>query len=416
MDDHALSGVRVLALEQAAAGPLASHILADLGAEVIKVERPNGGDVIRGWDRVARGLSTGFVWLNRAKRSIVVDGKTALGRSILHRLSTRSDVLLTNLGPGAIDRLGLGYGDLVGDHPGLIHCSVSGYGLTGPYRNVKAYDLLVQGEAGIIATTGYPDAPAKVSIPITDIAAGMYAATSILAALFQRTRTGRGQHIDISMFESTLEWLAYFPHHYWHTGEEPQRVGMRHHYIVPYGPYVAADGRYVATAVASADDWERMCRQVFGRPDLLADPRFADAPARREHRDELEAMVEEIFRAQPSDEWLDRLRAAELPNGEVRGIAEVLSHPQLLARSGVREVDSPVGRLRTIESPMRMSESPTAVGPIPGLGTDANEVLRAAGYTAEEIATFRDAGVIGSAASGPSKDPSPTGHRPPVEG
>lgn len=394
----ALTGVRVLALEQAAAAPYASHVLADLGAEVIKIERPGSGDVIRGWDRAVRGLSTGYVWLNRAKRSVAVDAKTDAGRGILRRLALEVDVLLTNLGPGAIDRLRLGYADLVDENPRLIHCNVSGYGLTGPYRDVKAYDLLVQGEAGVILINGYADAPAKVGIPITDIAAGSYAAMAILSALYQRERTGHGQVVDISMFESTLDWLGYFPHHYWHRGEEPERVGMRHHYIVPYGPYLAGDGEYVSLCVASASDWERICRIVFERPDLLENPRFADAPRRRTNRRELDAIVEEIVASRPSQEWFARLQTAELPYGQVRGMGSVLAHPQVAARSTIRDVDSPVGRIPTIESPFRMSGSPIAEGPIPELGGDSEAVLREAGYSPEEVESFRRAGVIGTPA------------------
>lgn len=403
LTDRALAGVRVLGLEQAAAAPLASQILADLGAEVIKVERPGSGDVIRGWDRAVRGLSTGFVWLNRAKQSIAIEGKTPGGRSILRRLALDADVLLTNLGPGAIDRLGLGYNDLADENPRLIHCNVSGYGLTGPYRDVKAYDLLIQGEAGVIATTGYPDAPAKVGMPITDIAAGMYAAIAIIAALYQRERSGRGQLIDVSMFESTLAWLGYFPQHYWHSGEEPERVGMRHHYIVPYGPYLAGDGRYVALCVASANDWETMCQAVFERPELLHDRRFVDPPARRQNRGALDEIVEAIVRTRDANDWIERLRAAKLPFGEVRGMAEVLSHPQVVARTAIRHIDSPVGRIPTIESPLRMSDSPVASGGLPELGGDTERVLLQAGYSAEEIIAFRTAGAIG-----------PTGRRPPT--
>lgn len=391
---RALEGVRILGFEQAAAGPFATHLLADMGAEVIKVERPGTGDVIRGWDSAVRGLSTGYVWLNRAKRSITVDVKLAAGQAVLQRVAEQSDVFLTNVGPGAAERAGLGYAELSQRNPRLVYCNLSGYGTTGPYRDTKAYDLLIQGETGIIATTGSPDAPAKVGVPISDIAAGMYAALGVCMALYQREKTGRGQFVDVSMFESMLDWLGYFPHHYWHHGEEPERVGMRHHYIVPYGPYQAEDGRYVTTAVASARDWEVMCRQVFLRPDLLEDPRYATVEQRRANRQVLEREVEEIFRTRSVEEWVERLKAAELPYGELRGIASVLAHPQVEARHLIREVDSPVGPVPTLESALRLSDSPVADGPIPALGADTDAVLAEVGYSVAEIAELRRLGAI----------------------
>lgn len=387
--EPALHGVRVLAFEQAAAGPFASLLLSDMGAEVIKIERPGSGDVIRGWDQAVRGISSGYAWLNRRKRSVAVDAKSDAGRAILRRLAEHSDVFLTNFGPGVADGLGLGYEALRERNARLIYCVLSGYGLDGPYRDVKAYDLLVQGEAGLLATTGYPDAPAKVSVPISDLAAGMYAALGIVMALYQRDRTGHGQLIDVSMFDSVLSWLGYFPHHYWHQGEEPERVGMRHNYVVPYGPYLARDGHYVNMAVASPRDWEILCRRVIDRPDLLEDARFTSSPARREHRAELEQLVEQTFLERDADEWLARLQAAELPSGRVRGIGEVLSHPQVAARRLIREIDSPVGRIPTVESALRMSDSPVAEGPLPSLGGDTEAVLLEAGYTEQEIDGLR---------------------------
>lgn len=394
MSEFALSGVRVLAFELAAAGPFASHLLADMGADVVKIERPGTGDVIRGWDRAVRGLSSGYVWLNRRKRSVTLDVKSSAGRTILRRLAERSDVFLTNFAPGVADGLGVGYDALRELNPRLIYCALSGYGLDGPYRDVKAYDLLIQGEAGILTTTGYPDAPAKVSVPISDIAAGMYAALGTLLALYQRERTGRGQLVDVSMFESMLSWLGYFPHHYWHHGEEPERVGMRHHYMVPYGPYLARDGRYVNLVVASQRDWELFCLRVIDRPDLRQDPRFVDAPSRRRQRGVLEELIEGIMRERDAAEWLGRLGAAGLPYGEVRGIAEVLAHPQIAARRLIREVDSPVGRIPTIESAIRLSDSPVAEGPVPDLGADTDSVLREVGYADDQIAELRRDGVI----------------------
>lgn len=390
----ALDGVRVLALEVSVSGPHCSRILGDMGAEVVKVEKPGTGDLIRAWDSVVRGLSSGFVWLNGNKRSFAVDIKKPAGLEAVRRLAERVDVLLENFAPGVVDRLGLGAAELCARNQRLIYCSVSGYGQDGPYRDVKAYDLLIQGEAGIIATTGYPDKPAKVGVPITDLASSMYAVVGILLALYQRERTGRGQVIDISMFESALSWLGYFPHHYWHRGEEPVRVGMRHHYIVPYGPYLAGDGAYVSLAVATPQDWEIFCRKVIERPALLEDPRFRTAPDRRRNRAVLEEMVERIFLEQPQGEWLRRLRDSELPHGKLNGIAEVLAHPQVIARKMIREMESPVGAVPVIGSPLRLSDSPARFDPIPALGQDTEPILRELGYTAAEIETLRRDQVI----------------------
>ena len=390
----ALDGVRVLALEVSVSGPHCSKILGDMGAEVIKIERPGSGDVIRAWDSVVHGLSSGFVWLNGNKRSFAVDIKKPAGREAVQRLAERVDILLENFAPGVADRLGLGSAELCARNPRLIYCSVSGYGQDGPYRDVKAYDLLIQGEAGIIATTGYPDKPAKVGVPITDLASSMYAAVGILLALYQRERTGRGQVIDISMFESAVAWLGYFPHHYWHKGEEPARVGMRHHYIVPYGPYLAGDGVYVSLAVATPQDWEVFCRKVIQRPDLLEDPRFKTSPDRRKNRAVLEEMVEKMFLEQSHEEWLRRLREAELPHGKLNGIGEVLAHPQVMARKMIREMESPVGPVPVVGSPLRLSESPARFDPIPALGEDTEPILRELGYRDAEIQKLRQDHVI----------------------
>ena len=390
----ALDGVRVLALEASVSGPHCTKMLADMGAEVIKVEKPGTGDLIRAWDSVVHGLSSGYVWLNGNKRSFAVDIKNPAGLEAVRRLAERVDVLLENFAPGVAGRLGLGSAELCARNPRLIYCSLSGYGQDGPYRDVKAYDLLIQGEAGIIATTGYPDKPAKVGVPITDLASSMYAAVGILLALYQREKTGRGQVIDISMFESALSWLGYFPHHYWHRGEEPARVGMRHHYIVPYGPYLAGDGVYVSLAVATPQDWEIFCRKVIERPELLDDPRFKTAPDRRRNRAVLEEMVEKIFLEQSHEEWLRRLRESRLPHGKVNGIGEVLAHPQVIARKMIREMESPVGPVPVIGSPLRLSDSPARFDPIPALGQDTEPILRELGYGDAEIETLRREQVI----------------------
>jgi itaconate CoA-transferase len=391
---RALDGVRVLALEASVSGPHCSRILADMGAEVIKLEKPVTGDLIRGWDSVVRGLSSGYVWLNGNKRSFAIDIKKPAGRAAVQKLAERVDVLLENFAPGVAARLGVGADELCGRNPRLIYCSLSGYGQDGPYRDVKAYDLLIQGEAGIIATTGYPDKPAKVGVPITDLASSMYAAVGILLALYQRERTGRGQVVDISMFDSALAWLGYFPQHFWHRGEEPARVGMRHHYIVPYGPYLAGDGVYVSLAVATPHDWDVFCRKVVQKPELLDDARFRTAPDRRKNRGILEELIERIFLEQPHDEWLRRLRESELPHGRLNGMAEVLAHPQAIARKMIREMESPVGPVPVLGSPLRLSDSPARFDPIPALGQDTEPILQELGYSAAEIDAFRRDQVI----------------------
>ncbi|MBI1996202.1 MAG: CoA transferase [Deltaproteobacteria bacterium] len=386
---RALDGVKILAFEQVLSGPFATCLLADMGAEVIKVERPGVGDVIRSWDSVVRGLSSGYVWLNRNKRSLTVDVKKEKGKEILHELAKKSDIFFENYAPGVAGRLGVGYDTLSGLNQRLIYCSLSGYGQDGPYRDVKAYDLLIQGEGGIIATTGYPDKPARAGIAIADIASGMYAAIGILMALYQREKTDQGQFIDVSMLDSIVSWLGYFPHHYWHAGEEPARVGMRHHYVTPYGPYLAGDGEYVNLAVASASDWEVFCRKVIEKPALLEDPRFATVEGRRKNRAVLEETIENIFLERDHKHWLEQLKKAELPHGVVRGIAQVLAHPQVAARRLIREAESPVGKVPVIANALKMSASEARYDRIPALGEDNDTILREIGYDAGQIADLR---------------------------
>ncbi|MSO18947.1 MAG: CoA transferase [Acidobacteria bacterium] len=386
---RALDGVRVLALEASVSAPHCSRLLADLGAEVIKIEKPSEGDILRGWDSAVRGLASGYVWLNYNKRSFAIDVKKPAGRAAVEKLAAQVDVFLENFAPGVAERLGFGAAKLRAMNPRLIYCSVSGYGQDGPYRDVKAYDLLIQGEAGVIASTGTPEHPAKVSVPIADLAVSMYATSGILAALYERERTGRGQVLDVSMFESLLSWLGYFPHHFWHRGEEPERVGMRHHFVTPYGPYLASDGVYVNLAVATALDWTVFCQQVIERPDLLDDAKFATSELRRANRVVLEKLIEKIFLTRPAAEWLQRLETARLPHGIVRGIAQVLSHPQTLARHMIQQVASPVGEVPVIASALRMSDSPPRLDPVPDLGADTEAILNELGFSSEEIAAMK---------------------------
>ena len=391
---RALDGIKILAFEQVLSGPFATCLLADMGAEVIKVERPGIGDVIRSWDSVVKGMSSGYIWLNRNKRSLTIDVKKEQGREILQALAKRSDIFFENYAPGVAGRLGLGYEKLSAINQRLIYCSLSGYGQDGPYRDVKAYDLLIQGEGGIIATTGYPDKPARAGIAIADIASGMYATIGILLALYQREKTGQGQYVDVSMLDSIVSWLGYFPHHYWHAGEEPARVGMRHHYVTPYGPYLAGDGEYVNLAVASASDWEIFCRSVIEKPQLLKDPRFSTVEGRRKNRGELEQTIENIFLEHDHKYWLDQLKKAELPHGIVRGIAQVLAHPQVVARKLIREAESPVGQVPVIANALKMSASPARYDRIPALGEDTEAILRDIGYDNSAIEALKQDKVI----------------------
>jgi crotonobetainyl-CoA:carnitine CoA-transferase CaiB-like acyl-CoA transferase len=391
---RALDGVRVLALETSLSGPHATKILADMGAEVIKLERPGAGDVIRGWDTAVNGLSSGIVWIGPNKKSFAIDVKKPAAAEILRRLAAKVDVVLENFAPGAAARMGLGADELRARNPRLIYCSLSGYGQDGPYRDVKAYDALIQGEAGLIMTTGFEDRPARVGLSVTDLISSMYAAVGILTALYQREHTGVGQVIDISMFETAASWLGYFPHHYWHRGEEPKRYGLRHQYITPYGHYLASDGKYFGVAVASPSDWEIFCKGVIERPDLLTDPRFTDNPARRANREELDDILISIFLEKPSSEWLARLDHVRLPHGKVNGVGEVLSHPQMIAREMIQEIDSPVGRIPVLASPLHLSDSPQRLDPMPALGGDTEGVLRDLGYSDADIATFRRDGVF----------------------
>lgn len=391
---RALDGVRVLALETSLSGPHATKLLADMGAEVIKVERPGTGDVIRGWDTAVKGLSSGIVWIGPNKKSFTIDVKKSAAREILQRLARKCDVVLENFAPGAAARMGLGARELRAANPRLIYCSLSGYGQDGPYRDVKAYDALIQGEAGLIMTTGFEDRPARVGVSVTDLISSMYAAVGILTALYQREQTGEGQVIDISMFETAASWLGYFPHHYWHRGEEPKRYGLRHQYITPYGHYLASDGKYFGVAVASPADWEIFCKDVIERPDLLQDPRFRDTPSRRANREELDEILVAIFGQRPSSEWLARLDKVRLPYGRVNSVGEVLDHPQMIARGMIQEIDSPVGPIPVLTNPMHLSDSPERLDPMRALGADTDSILADLGYSTADIDNFRRDGVI----------------------
>ncbi|HEU4449526.1 MAG TPA: CoA transferase [Gaiellaceae bacterium] len=370
-----LAGTRVLSFENGLAGPLATRLLADLGADVVKVERPGDGDVTRGWDTIAAGLSSGFVWVNRGKRSVVLDLKDAGSRPAVERLIERSDVVLENHTPGWSERVGLDERSVRALRPDVVYVQISGYGPDGPYASRNAYDLVVQGETGLIAVTGTPEAPARVGISVCDLGAGSYAAVATLAALARRAATGEGARVSVSLFDTMVDWLGYFPHMLWHGRGEPERSGARHPLFCPYGPFPAADGRRFGLAVLSPEHWRALCLDVVGRPDLLADPRFGTNESRVEHRHLLEPALEEAFAARPATDWLGRLEAAGIPCGAVNDVADVVRHPQLAHNRLVARVDSPAGPIPVVGSPFLVDGERPPSGDVPGLGQHTAEVL-----------------------------------------
>jgi len=389
-----LDGLLVVTVEQAVAAPFASRQLADLGARVIKIERPGTGDFARSYDTTVKGLASHFVWTNRSKQSLTLDLKRPEAAGVLTMLLSRADVFLHNLAPGAMARLGFGAASLRVSHPRLIVCEISGYGTTGPYRDKKAYDLLVQSEAGVVSVTGTPDTPSKVGVSIADIAAGMYAFSSILAALVQRQTTGEGSALDISMFDSLAEWMGYPAYYAMYTGTPPERSGASHSTIAPYGPYAAGDGKVVFIGLQNEREWERFCTEVLEQPDLLRDPRFGSNADRVAHRAALDALITLAFARRPAADVVARLDAAQIANARMNTVGEFLDHPQLAARHRWREVDSPAGPIRALVPPFGFSDKEPRMDKIPALGEQTDTVLSELGYDAATIAAWRSNGII----------------------
>ncbi|MGH2561399.1 MAG: CaiB/BaiF CoA transferase family protein [Thermomicrobiales bacterium] len=388
-----LAGVKVVALEQAVAGPLCTRHLGDLGADVIKVERPEG-DFARRYDSTVRGLSSYFVWLNRGKRSITLDLKRPNAVAVLLRLITNADVFVQNLGPGATERLGIASATLRARFPALVVCSISGYGSGGPYETRKAFDLLLQGETGVIATTGTGDALAKVGISVGDIGAGVYGAMGVLAALYERASTGQGQIVETSLFDALAEWMGYPAYYTLYGDEPPARAGVRHATVVPYGCYRCGDGQLVNFAVQTEGQWKRFCIEVCERPDWVDDSHYATTSDRRRHRDELEAAIETVFSARSRLEITRRLETADIPYGDLNDVAQFVEHPQLAARQRWRDVGSPAGDIRALLPPISFERADAVMGPIPDVGQHSEEILTELGYDEVDIATFRQDGVI----------------------
>jgi crotonobetainyl-CoA:carnitine CoA-transferase CaiB-like acyl-CoA transferase len=361
---YPLAGIRVVALEQAVAAPLASRHLADLGADVIKIERPEG-DFARRYDSVVKGESTYFAWLNRGKRSLVLDLRLDEDRTVLEGLLAESDVFLHNLGPGAVDRLGYGWDTLHERWPRLISCAVSGYGADGPYKNRKAFDLLLQGESGLISVTGSPNEMAKVGVSIGDISSGVYSLSAILAALFLRERTGEGQQIDIAMLAPAYHQL-YGP-------AVPPRAGLRHNAIVPYGPYATGSG-LVNLAVQNEGQWERFCSVVLQDPGIATHEHYRSNELRVRNRAELERMIEERFGSLSRAEVEARLEQADVPYGSLNQVSDLVAHPQLEARGRWHEVASAGGEIRALAHPMNIGDMPQRMDPVPAIGEHSSEI------------------------------------------
>jgi itaconate CoA-transferase len=390
-----LKGITVVALEHAIAAPFATRQLADMGARVIKIERPGVGDFARGYDTRVRGLASHFVWTNRSKESLTLDVKNTEAQKILMRLIVeQADVVVQNLAPGAAARLGLSYEALAKIKPGIIVCDISGYGDDGPYRDKKAYDLLIQSEAGFVSTTGTPDSPSKGGASVADIAAGMYAYTNILAALMHRQQTGEGQRIDISMLESLTEWMSY-PLYYALDGETPPpRTGASHATIYPYGPFVAGDGKTVMLGLQNEREWQTFCAKVLLDANLASEDRFSSNTKRSALREELAAIIKTAFSTLTALEVAHRLETAGIANAQVNAMAEVWSHPQLAARDRWREVETSVGPVPALLPPGSWQHGSPRMDAVPALGQHTDVILADLGYGTAEISALRAQGAV----------------------
>ena len=390
-----LEGITVVTLEHAIAAPFATRQLADLGARVIKIERPGVGDFARGYDERVRGLASHFVWTNRSKESLTLDVKHADAQALLKKLIVgHADVVVQNLAPGAAARLGLSYDALSSLKPGIIVCDISGYGADGPYRDKKAYDLMIQSEAGFLSVTGTEAEPSKAGSSIADIAAGMYAYTNILAALMQRTRTGEGQHIDVSMLEALGEWMSYPLYYTFDGAPPPPRTGASHATIYPYGPFPAGDGKTVMLGLQNEREWVVFCDKVLLQPGLATDARFATNSRRSAAREDLRALIVAAFASLSARQVVERLDEAQIANARVNDMQDLWTHAQFKARGRWTAIDSPAGKIPALLPPGSWSRGPPRMDAVPALGQHTDAILLELGQTPAGIAALRAAGAI----------------------
>jgi itaconate CoA-transferase len=389
-----LEGLTVVTFEHAIAAPYCTRQLADLGARVIKVERPGSGDFARSYDTRTRGLASHFVWVNRSKESVTLDIKHPQCQAVLDALIASADVVVQNLAPGAAARLGLSWELLSAKHPRLTLCDISGYGPDGPYRDKKAYDLLIQSEAGLVSITGTPEHPSKTGASVADIAAGMYAFSHVLAALLRRGVDGKGSHIEVSMLEAMTEWTSYALYYTYDGAEPPARAGASHAAIFPYGPFTAGDGVTVILAVQNEREWGSFCRTVLQRPDVMVDPAYAGNARRVAARDDLKLLVDGVLRGLTGEQLVARLDEAGIANARMNDMQGVWNHPQLAARNRWTEIDSPVGKLRALLPPGMNREDDPRMGAVPALGQHTDAVLRELGFAAGDIEALRKAGAV----------------------
>jgi itaconate CoA-transferase len=383
-----LAGITVVSLEQAVAAPFATRQLADLGARVIKIERPEVGDFARGYDATVRGLSSHFVWLNRSKESLTLDLKHAAARVVLHRLLEKADIFVQNLAPGAAERLGFATQELRKQYPRLILCNLSGYGSSGPYRDKKAYDMLIQAETGLISITGTEETPCKVGISAADIACGMYAYTGILTALLVRAQTGQGLALETSLLDSLGEWMSYAAY-YTMGGSAPPRTGAHHATIAPYEPVLSGDHKVVYLGLQNEREWKKFCEVVLQNPQLSADPRFDSNARRVQNRPQLDQVMQNVFRKLTAAEIIARLESAQIANARMNTVQEFVEHPQLKARGRWGTVDSPAGPLPALLPPVTMENVQPVMKEVPALGQHTDSVLAEFGFDAETIAGWR---------------------------